>query len=90
MHRWDVDVPESEYLDIRKCRRTLDSFYDNYKNHQGKGCKHLPLLKIDLDNIIPDELHLLLRITDVLTENLISAAKINDRMHNKRIKLFQW
>ena len=89
MHRWDVDVPESEYLDIRKCRRTLDSFYDNYKNHQDKGCKHLPLLKIDPDNIIPDELHLLLRITDVLTENLISAAKTNDRMHNKRIKLLE-
>ena len=29
------------------------------------------------------------KITDVLTENLISAAKINDRMHHKRIKLLE-
>ena len=43
-------------------------------------CKHLPLLKIDPDNIIPDEL---------LTENLISVTKTNDRMHNKRIKLLE-
>ena len=60
-------------------RRTLQSFYDNYNDNNNKGCKHLPLLNIDPDHIIPDELHLLLRITDILTSNLISAAKTDDQ-----------
>ena len=49
-----------------------------------KGCNHLPLIKLDPDNIIPDELHLLLRITDVLLHNLISAAKIEDKKISPR------
>ena len=43
-------------------------------------CKYLALLKIDPDNNILDEL---------LTENLISATKTNDRMHNERIKIIR-
>ena len=39
-----------------------------------KGRINEPLLPISLDNVVPDELHLLLRITDVLTKNLINAA----------------
>ena len=60
---------------------------DNYNNHEDKGCKYLPIWKLDPGNIIPDELHLLLRITDVLTENLISTSKADDRIHNKHLKL---
>ena len=37
-----------------------------------------PLLRIPLENVIPDELHLMLRITDVLTHNLIYAAGTYD------------
>jgi len=37
-----------------------------------------PLLHINLDNWIPDELHLMLRITDVMTRNLIIAAASDD------------
>ena len=39
-----------------------------------KGRINDPLIHINLDNWIPDELHLMLRITDVLTCNLINAA----------------
>ena len=35
------------------------------------GIKHQPLLEIEPSQIIPDELHLLLRIGDVLVRNLI-------------------
>ena len=35
-----------------------------------------PLLRIPLENVIPDKLHLMLRISDVLTHNLIYAAGI--------------
>lgn len=48
---------------------------------------HLPLIKLDPDNIIPDELHLLLRITDVLINNLISAAKTHDKKNNRKLNL---
>ena len=67
-------------------KRTLQSFYDNYSNND-KGCKHLLLINVDPGNIIPDELHLLLRITDVLISNLISAAKTDDTKHKKNCKL---
>ena len=38
------------------------------------------LIDIDIDHIIPDELHLLLRVTDKMIENLINAAIAYD--HN--------
>ena len=40
------------------------------------------LINIDLDYILPDELHLLLRITDRLIENLINAAVAYDNKSN--------
>ena len=80
-----LEVTDDEYL-IRH-KQTLQSFYDNYRNNNDKGCKHLPLINIDPGNIIPDELHLLLRITDVLISNLISAAKTDDTKHKKNCKL---
>ena len=86
-YRWDSDVSDSEYLITRK--RTLESFYTNCKKPgvSCNGCKHPPLLKLDPDKIIPDELHLLLRVTDVLIHNLISAAKTDDKKNNKRLAL---
>ena len=43
------------------------------------GCIRMPLLEIDLDHIIPDELHMLLRVTDVLIQNLVHAATSHDK-----------
>ena len=40
------------------------------------------LINIDIDHIIPDELHLLLRITDGLIENLINGAVAHDDVSN--------
>ena len=39
----------------------------------------MPLTTLDLDHVIPDELHMLLRITDVLIQNLINTATSDDR-----------
>ena len=36
------------------------------------------LINIDIEHIIPDELHLLLRITDRMLENLITGADAHD------------
>jgi len=44
-----------------------------------KGRINDRLIHINWDNWIPDELHLMLRITDVLTHNLINAAANQDR-----------
>ena len=81
--RWDTDVNDSEYLVTRK--RTLQSILDD---HQRKEycCQNPPLLNIETDHIIPDELHILLRITDVLLKNLISTAVAED----KKSKRLQW
>ena len=42
------------------------------------GRLHDPLLRIPMENVIPDEIHLMLRISDVLTRNLINAAATYD------------
>ena len=39
-------------------------------------------LNIDINHVIPDELHLLLRISDRLIENLINAAVHYDHVNN--------
>ena len=57
LHRWDTGVVDSQYTITN--RRTLQSLIDDYETKE-YGCKHLPLLNIEIDHIIPDELHLLL------------------------------
>lgn len=42
------------------------------------GVKNLPLINIELCHVIPDELHMLMRIFDVLLRNLIDDAKDKD------------
>ena len=76
-----MDVPDKEYL-ISK-QRTLESLHNDYKE-KAYCCKRLPLLDIETDHIIPDELHLLLRITDVLLKNLIATAVASDKRSMKR------
>lgn len=49
--------------DIQKC--ALDGTF---------SCQFQPLLDIKLENVVIDELHLMLRITDVLTKSLINEA----------------
>ena len=38
------------------------------------NCKHLSLVRLPQHNVIVDELHLLLRVTDRLTENVIEEC----------------
>jgi len=64
------------YLEDNK--RTLDFILKDYKTNKF-SCRQPPLLEIETDHIIPDELHLLLWITDVLTDNLITTAIMDDK-----------
>ena len=45
------------------------------------GCQYQPLLSIETDHIIPDELHLLLRVMDILLRNVINSAIGSDNHH---------
>ena len=49
-----------------------------------KGCKHPPLLELELHKIVADELHLLLRITDVLLRNLILQVDMEQHKCRER------
>ena len=52
---------------------------------QRKGKVYEPLLHIPLKNVVLDELHLMLRITDVLTRNLIRVAMKCDAAIRSRV-----
>jgi len=57
LHKWDTAVVDSQYTITN--RRTLQPLIDDCETKE-YGCKHLLLLNIEIDHIIPDELHLLL------------------------------
>ena len=46
------------------CQKSKDNYY----------CDNEPLLNIDLDHIVVDELHLLLWVTDILLENVVNEC----------------
>ena len=62
---------ESELQAVKE--RMLESIHQDARK-DCNGYRFEPLLSIELDHVIPDELHLLLRITDVLLRNLINSA----------------
>ena len=49
---------------------------------------HKPLLDLELDYIIPGELHLMLRISNVLIKALTDTSKTYDR-HQHRVSRIQ-
>jgi len=48
------------------------------------GRINIPLLDLELDHVIPDELHLMLRVMDVLIQGLIDTVLVYDR-HQHRL-----
>ena len=72
--RWNVNF-DIDHYNSPPLKRTLQEVKDMSKStHDNYCCSKYPLLNIELDHIIVDELHLLLRITDVLTTNLIDEV----------------
>ena len=69
----DISKP-FELYQSSEMKRTAASLRENAKT-KSLGSKHQPLLDIEPDDIIPDDLHLLLRICDKLLKNLIDDAK---------------
>jgi hypothetical protein len=83
-NRWLMDKDLNCY-NSPPLRRTLQEIIDmaNKEGTQGKySCVHEPLIKIDLDHVVLDELHLLLRVMDVLLNNIIQEMISWDKKEN--------
>ena len=79
--RWDMSVDEEVYCQEKsRSLSSLKSDSQKSRRHCSKhlGCIHPPLLNIELDNIVVDELHLMLRVGDVLLRNLILYTDSRD------------
>lgn len=65
--RGDMSKPDG-YYDLPPIRRTTEELKELACKKSGENycCCHEPLLNIPLDHIILDELHLMLRMTDIL------------------------
>jgi hypothetical protein len=74
--RYDMSLP-ADYYTKGSMKRTLSTLRACSALPSSKpvskrlGSQHPPVLKIEPDNIVIDELHLLLRIGDVLIRNLV-------------------
>lgn len=74
-----------EHYNKSPLQRTLQEVIalDRQKGNTEKySCEHEPLLKIELDHVVLDELHLLLRIMDVLINNLVRGTVEWDKKEN--------
>ena len=63
--RWDLNH-EEDFYNKPPLQRTLKELKElSKKGRENFCCEHEPLLNIELDHVILDELHLLLRVVDV-------------------------
>ena len=79
LYRWDTSEPEMKYNTPppEGKLRTLASLHQNCtlsRPDKHLGSKHPPLLRLEPSKYVLDELHLRLRVSDVLARNLIHFA----------------
>lgn len=80
LKRWDTTKTLDHYNE-GEIARTLKKLKEEYKS-KNHSCINKSLFDIELDHIILDELHLMLRVTDRLTENLIQEVMDKDGKEN--------
>lgn len=83
-NRWNMEF-DLEHYNKSPLKRTLQEVITLGRkkgNTEKYSCEHEPLLKVDLDNVILDELHLLLHIMDVLINNLVRETVEWDKKEN--------
>ena len=71
-----MTFPLNHYKDVRSIQ-SLNRHATLHTATEKLGVKNPPLLNIELDHVLLDELHLLLRITDVLLRNIIMMVKFD-------------
>ena len=70
---------EMSYYNTEPLSLTLQEVIKYVSNNKKEyGCVEKPLFNIALDHVIPDELHLLLCITDVMLTNLLDDSMERD------------
>jgi len=79
--RWDTSKPMN-YYNEEPMRRTLEEIKGLGGSKDNFGCIHEPLLNIPITDVIPDEPHLLLRITDKLLQNVINEVLERDAVED--------
>ena len=89
LNRWDMSVTEGTYTTPPPAgkARTLASLHANCTHSRPNkhlGSKYPPLLEIEPSQYVLDELHLLLRVADVLLRNLIHLADQLDQTQQLR------
>lgn len=73
-----LDISKSkDHYNADGLRRTYKSI-SMHCDTKSFGCKNKPLLQIDPEKVVPDELHLFLRISDILLDNLIEDCRQQD------------
>ena len=80
-NRWETSKPMN-YYNEEPMRRTLDKIRSLCHAKDNYGCIHDPLINIPISNVIPDVLHLLLRITDKLLQNVIDEVLERDAVED--------
>jgi hypothetical protein len=81
--RWVMD--KDLYYNSAPLKRTLQQVIDMAKKNGSKdkySCDNEPLIKIDLDHVVLDELHLLLRVMDFFLNNIIQEVICLDMKEN--------
>ena len=69
--RWDMSHNLDHYKSA-PLQRTIEEVSEMAgKTKNNYCCARQPLIRIDLDHVVIDELHLMLRVVDVLIDNLI-------------------
>ncbi len=74
--RWDTSKDMNFYSRGSK-QRTLEDIKACLQS-KSFSCINEPLIDIPLDHVVPDELHLFLRVTDRLLENVINEVEERD------------
>lgn len=83
-NRWNMEF-DLEHYNKSPLQRTLQEVITlgRKKGNTDKySCEHEPLLKVELDHVVLDELHLLLCIMDVLINNLVKETAQWDKKEN--------
>ena len=76
LDRWDTSKPIEHYQSV-EMKRTL-AHIKSMLPLKKFSVINQPLFNIELDHVILDELHLMMRVTDRLTENIISEVMERD------------
>ena len=82
--RGDMSKPEHYYSEGSLIRTIEQMKLYAGKKASNFGCIHPPLIHIDLNHIVIDELHLMMRVVDVLLRNIIEETVNKDQKEKIR------